>query len=96
MPQIESEEIKLVDVRLKIPKTYRDKLNQLSAIRLKTVNQFLSDMIKQEIDAAWELKALEQQRERFSLRGKAKGGEPIPKEAIDDAIREFNKIGKQE
>jgi len=96
MTQTEFDQAKLVDVRLKIPKNYRDKLNQLSAIRLKTVNQFLLDMIKQEIDKAWELKALEQQRERFSLKGRAKGGEPIPEEAIDEAVRELNKIGKQE
>lgn len=97
MAQTEFEQVKLVDVRLKVPKNYRDKLNQLSAIRLKTVNQFLFDMIKQEVDSAWELKALEQpKKERFSLRGRAKGGEPIPEEDIDEAIRELNKMGKQE
>ncbi|MFC1712370.1 helix-turn-helix domain-containing protein [Candidatus Poribacteria bacterium] len=33
---------------------------------------------------------LEEPRKRFSLRGRFKGGEAIPKEAIDKVIREWN------
>ena len=31
-------------------------------------------------------------KKRFSLRGRFKGGDPIPKEAIDEVIKEWNTI----
>jgi len=38
------------------------------------------------------LKSMERQnKSRFSIQGMAKGGEPIPKEAIDEVIKEWEK-----
>lgn len=34
-------------------------------------------------------------KRRFSLKGIAKGGQPITKEDIDEVIQEWNKIGSQ-
>jgi len=58
MTQREFEQMKLVDVRLRIPKSDRDRLNQLAAIRLKTVNDFLYEIVKKELDDSPELRAL--------------------------------------
>lgn len=35
---------------------------------------------------------LKETKKRFSLRGRFKGGEPVPKEAIDEVIKEWNTI----
>lgn len=58
MKQVEFEQTRIVDVRLRIPKVDRDRLNQLTAIRLTTVNDFLYGLIKKELDNSPELKAL--------------------------------------
>lgn len=101
MSQQELPEMKLVDVRLKLPLYKREALKLLSVIERKSINQLLEEHIDKLIgdstDRLKELRSLERpKKERFSLIGRAKGGEPIPKEAIDEAIKEFNRIGKQE
>jgi hypothetical protein len=55
----------------------------------------MSDMVVKIIQD-WLKDGEEPKKERFSLRGRARGGEPIPEEDIDEAIRELNKMGKQE
>ncbi len=97
MSQQELPEMKLVDVRLKLPLYKREALKLLSVIERKSINQLLEDHIDKLIgDSADRLKELREQpkKERFSLRGRAKGGEPIPEEDIDEAIREINKINE--
>ncbi|MBM3212802.1 hypothetical protein FJZ33_11320 [Candidatus Poribacteria bacterium] len=65
-------------------------------LKLKSVEYDTTmQAIIEELVIDWLKKNEKPKRERYSLRGRAKGGEPIPKEAIDEAIREFNKIEKE-
>ncbi len=86
--QREIPEFERVDVRLKIPKFKRDKLNILSAIKKTTMNNLVESLIDEAISNNEELKKLEsndnEKKERVSLMGIAKGGQPITKEDIDE------------
>jgi hypothetical protein len=94
MGQQELPEMKLVDVRLKLPLYKREALKLLSVIERKSINQLLEEHIDKLIgDSTDQLKELREQpkKERFSIQGMAKGGEPISKEAIDEVIKEWEK-----
>jgi len=100
MDQQELPEMKLVDVRLKLPLYKREALKLLSVIESKTINQLLEEHIDKLIeDSTYKLKELRSlkkpEKDRISLMGIAKGGKPITKEDIDEVIQEWNKIESQ-
>jgi len=96
MGQQELPEMKLVDVRLKLPLYKREALKLLSVIERKSINQLLEEHIDKLIgDSTGQLKELRSlekpKKERVSLMGIAKGGQPITKEDIDEVIQEWEK-----
>ena len=58
--QREISELERVDVRLKIPKYKRDKLNILAAVEKTSVNNLLENLIDKALSESREIKALEQ------------------------------------
>lgn len=77
--------------RLALEKEIHKQLKVKSIEQETTMQAIIEGLVKDWLNGNGQPK-----KERFSLIGKAKGGEPIPKEAIDEAINEFNKIGNQE
>ena len=80
-----------IPFRIFIDRELHKKLKVKSVEMDTTMNDIIVNLIQDWLN----VKELPK-RERFSLRGRAKGGEPIPEEDIDEAIRELNKMGKQE
>lgn len=77
-------------LRIVLPKDIHKRLKLKSVEKDTTMQAIVEGLVMDWLNAEEQPK-----KERFSLRGRAKGGKPIPKEAIDEAIREFNQIGKQ-
>lgn len=82
-----------VDVRIKIPKYKRDKLNILSAIQKTTMNNLLESLIDDAILNSAEMKKLESndiEKKRYSLRGLTSGS-TFTDADIDEARKEWEK-----
>jgi len=72
------------------------KLKRAIRISESAVDEFIQrnyreSTIKADKKEAWDDEE-KPKKERFSLQGIFKGGEPIPEEAIDEAIKEWNKV----
>jgi hypothetical protein len=91
--QREIPEMERVDVRLKIPKYKRDKLNILSAIQKTTMNSLLESLIDEAISNSEEMKKLESsgnEKKRYSLRGLTSGS-TFTDADIDEARKAWEK-----
>ncbi|MBM3211529.1 hypothetical protein FJZ33_04860 [Candidatus Poribacteria bacterium] len=89
--QREISDFERVDVRLKIPKYKRDKLNILSAIQKTTMNNLLESLIDEAISNSEEMKKLESSgKKRYSLKGLTSGS-TFTDEDIDEARKAWEK-----
>jgi len=90
MPQKEFSETEIVDIKVRLPRYKRDKLKLLSVIEKSSMNSVILQAIDTIITKNEAIKKLESKKD-IDLEGMFTEGDPIPKEAIDEVIKEWEK-----
>jgi len=90
MPQKEFSETEIVDIKVRLPRYKRDKLKLLSVIEKSSMNSVILQAIDTIITENEAIKKLESKKD-IDLEGMFTEGDPIPKEAIDEVIKEWEK-----